>query len=413
MPVDASPDVAHHYDRRSEPERDAATGVDAGATDRVRRTAVAAPARSRPGELEEVVRGLVGQPARRRPGRPRRRRRRGRGPDRRRPRGRLPPPTSSPRSSTTPTTGAGSPRRTRCPTSTRWAAAAGRGQPGRLAPRRAAAASCCRGAPGRLRRRAEAGCPVAGGHSIDDPEPKYGMAVTGLADPDRLLRNDAAVAGLPLTLTKPLGLGVLNNRHKATGEVFPHAVAVDGRAEPRRRRGAALAAGVARRHRRDGLRPARAPVQDGRAPAGSAPWSTRPRCRTSTVPATPCATASSPAARRNLDWVRPHLDAVASTRTSCSCWPTPRPRGGLLGRRGGAGLPGRRTHRRRLRHHRPLTRANPRRPSANPRPTRRRNPGPARINWPDEAEVGNSLHSRPKTAELILAKSRVAGVVET
>jgi selenide,water dikinase len=65
---------------------------------------------------------------------------------------------------------------------------------------------------------------VAGGHSIDDAEPKYGMAVTGLADPDRLLRNDAAVAGLPLTLTKPLGVGVLNSRHKATGEVFPHAV---------------------------------------------------------------------------------------------------------------------------------------------------------------------------------------------
>ncbi|MCW2803061.1 MAG: selenide, water dikinase [Propionibacteriaceae bacterium] len=71
----------------------------------------------------------------------------------------------------------------------------------------------------------EAGCHVAGGHSIDDPEPKYGMAVTGLADPARLLRNDAAVAGLPISLTKPLGVGVLNNRHKSTGEVFPEAVA--------------------------------------------------------------------------------------------------------------------------------------------------------------------------------------------
>jgi selenide,water dikinase len=69
-----------------------------------------------------------------------------------------------------------------------------------------------------------AGCPVAGGHSIDDPEPKYGMAVTGVADPNRLLRNDAGVAGMPLSLTKPLGVGVLNNRHKATGEVFPNAV---------------------------------------------------------------------------------------------------------------------------------------------------------------------------------------------
>jgi selenide,water dikinase len=70
----------------------------------------------------------------------------------------------------------------------------------------------------------EAGCHVAGGHSVDDAEPKYGMAVTGTADPDRLLRNDAARAGLPLTLTKPLGIGVLNARHKATGEVFPGAV---------------------------------------------------------------------------------------------------------------------------------------------------------------------------------------------
>lgn len=71
----------------------------------------------------------------------------------------------------------------------------------------------------------EAGCHVGGGHSVDDPEPKYGMAVTGLADPARLLRNDAGRPGLPLSLTKPLGLGVLNNRHKATGERFEQAVA--------------------------------------------------------------------------------------------------------------------------------------------------------------------------------------------
>jgi len=70
-----------------------------------------------------------------------------------------------------------------------------------------------------------AGCHVGGGHSIDDPEPKYGMAVTGVVDPGRLLRNDAARAGLPLSLTKPLGVGVLNNRHRRTGEVFPEAIA--------------------------------------------------------------------------------------------------------------------------------------------------------------------------------------------
>ncbi|MDQ0664442.1 selenide,water dikinase [Arthrobacter ulcerisalmonis] len=70
----------------------------------------------------------------------------------------------------------------------------------------------------------EAACPVLGGHSIDDPEPKYGMAVTGVAHPDRLLRNDAAQPGLPITLTKPIGVGLLNNRHKKTGEVFAEAI---------------------------------------------------------------------------------------------------------------------------------------------------------------------------------------------
>lgn len=70
-----------------------------------------------------------------------------------------------------------------------------------------------------------AGCYLAGGHSIDDPEPKYGLAVTGIAAPDKLMRNSSGQAGLPLTLTKPLGIGVLNSRHKATGEVFPEAIA--------------------------------------------------------------------------------------------------------------------------------------------------------------------------------------------
>jgi selenide, water dikinase len=71
-----------------------------------------------------------------------------------------------------------------------------------------------------------AGCHLAGGHSVDDPEPKYGLAVTGIADPNRLLRNGSGKPGMPLSLTKPLGIGVLNSRHKATGEVFPEAIAV-------------------------------------------------------------------------------------------------------------------------------------------------------------------------------------------
>ena len=154
-----------------------------------------------------------------------------------------------------------------------------------------------------------AGCPVAGGHSIDDPEPKYGMAVTGVADPKRLLRNDAAAAGLPLSLTKPLGVGVLNNRHKATGEVFPEAVASmvalnDVASRDALAHGVQAATDVTgfgllghlfKMARASGvtavvdaaavpyLDGARASLADGFVPGGS---------------------------RRNLDWVQPHLDAT-------------------------------------------------------------------------------------------------------
>lgn len=57
---------------------------------------------------------------------------------------------------------------------------------------------------------AEAGIPVAGGHSIDAPEPIYGLAVIGLVHPDRVLKNSGAQAGDVLILTKPLGVGVLS-----------------------------------------------------------------------------------------------------------------------------------------------------------------------------------------------------------
>jgi selenide,water dikinase len=60
----------------------------------------------------------------------------------------------------------------------------------------------------------EAGCTVVGGHSIDDAEPKYGMAVTGTVDPARMLSNSGAKAGDALVLSKPLGVGVLTTAHK-------------------------------------------------------------------------------------------------------------------------------------------------------------------------------------------------------
>jgi selenide,water dikinase len=55
----------------------------------------------------------------------------------------------------------------------------------------------------------EAGCLVLGGHSVDDPEPKFGMAVIGEVHPDRMLTNAGACTGDRLVLTKQLGTGIL------------------------------------------------------------------------------------------------------------------------------------------------------------------------------------------------------------
>jgi selenide,water dikinase len=62
---------------------------------------------------------------------------------------------------------------------------------------------------------AEANCTVVGGHSIDDPEPKYGLAVTGLVRTDELMTNAAAHEGDRLVLTKPIGTGVISTAIKA------------------------------------------------------------------------------------------------------------------------------------------------------------------------------------------------------
>ena len=151
-------------------------------------------------------------------------------------------------------------------------------------------------------------CHVAGGHSIDDAEPKYGMAVTGIADPERLLRNDAGVAGTPLTLTKPLGIGVLNSRHKATGEVFEDAVHTMTTLNRDASR-AALAAGHRCATDVTGfgllghlLKLCRASGVTAVVDSGAVPYleAARPSLAAGYVPG---------GSRRNLDWVRPHLDA--------------------------------------------------------------------------------------------------------
>jgi len=61
---------------------------------------------------------------------------------------------------------------------------------------------------------AEAGFVVAGGHSIEDPEPKYGMAVLGTVDPERMLTNAAYRPGDVLVLGKPLGVGIITTAAK-------------------------------------------------------------------------------------------------------------------------------------------------------------------------------------------------------
>ncbi len=61
----------------------------------------------------------------------------------------------------------------------------------------------------------EAEASMAGGHSVDDNEPKYGLAVTGRVHPDRILTNCGAQVGDALILTKPLGTGVLFNANRS------------------------------------------------------------------------------------------------------------------------------------------------------------------------------------------------------
>lgn len=61
----------------------------------------------------------------------------------------------------------------------------------------------------------EAGAVIAGGHSVEDNEPKYGLSVMGVVHPDKVVTNSGAKAGDVLILTKPLGLGILNTAIKA------------------------------------------------------------------------------------------------------------------------------------------------------------------------------------------------------
>jgi selenide, water dikinase len=153
-----------------------------------------------------------------------------------------------------------------------------------------------------------AGCHVAGGHSIDDPEPKYGMAVTGIASPDALLRIDAGKPGLPLSLTKPLGIGVLNSWHKATGQVSAAAIEVMTTLNAAASR-QALAAGITCATDVTGFgllghlfKLARASGVTAVVDHAAVPYidGAREIAQAGYMPG---------GSKRNLDWVRPHTDA--------------------------------------------------------------------------------------------------------
>jgi selenide,water dikinase len=174
-----------------------------------------------------------------------------------------------------------------------------------------------------------AGTHLAGGHSVDDPEPKYGLAVTGIGDPDRLLRNDAGRPGIPLSLTKPLGIGVLNNRHKSTGEVFPEAVDCMTRLN-RDAAQAALAAGIRCATDITGFgllghayKLARASGVTVALDAAAVPYldGAREALRDGFV---------SGGTRRNLDWVRPHADLSAIDPDTALLLADAQTSGGLL-----------------------------------------------------------------------------------
>jgi selenide,water dikinase len=175
----------------------------------------------------------------------------------------------------------------------------------------------------------QAGCHVGGGHSIDDPEPKYGMAVTGLVDLDRIIRNDAAEPGTALTLTKPLGVGVLNSRHKQTGEVSEEAVA-SMTALNRDAGRAATAAGIRAGTDVTGFgllghlyKMARASGVTAVVDAAAVPY--LPGAREALA-----AGFVSGGTRRNLDWVRPHTDLAAVTEAEALLLADAQTSGGLL-----------------------------------------------------------------------------------
>jgi selenide,water dikinase len=174
-----------------------------------------------------------------------------------------------------------------------------------------------------------ADCFLAGGHSVDSAEPMYGLAVTGTVDPARTLRLDAGQAGAPLSITKPLGIGVLNTRHKHTGEVFHDAVAAMTTLN-RDAAASALQAGVTCATDVTGfgllghlLRLVRASGVGAVIESAAVPYLEGSRASAE-------AGFVSGGARRNLDWVRPHCALDHVDQVTAVLLADPQTSGGLL-----------------------------------------------------------------------------------
>ena len=156
----------------------------------------------------------------------------------------------------------------------------------------------------------DCGFAVGGGHTVDDPEPKYGMAVLGEVDPSRMLTNAGLRPGDALVLTKPLGIGVITTAIKS-GQA-PAAAADRAVAEMTRTNAAAARAGL--RHGATaatdvtgfgllghGLRMAQESGVDLVITVDEVPVIEGAR-ELAALGAVPGGTG------RNLDWVSPHLD---------------------------------------------------------------------------------------------------------
>ena len=173
---------------------------------------------------------------------------------------------------------------------------------------------------------------VGGGHTVDDPEPKYGMAVLGEVNPARMLTNAGLRPGNALILTKPLGTGVISTaikRDEARAEVVDRAVeemtrSNDKAANAATRHGATAATDVTGfgllGH---GLRMAQESGVNLEISVGEVPIieGARELAALGTVPG---------GTQRNLDWVWPHVDTGDTGRGSVTLLADAQTSGGLL-----------------------------------------------------------------------------------